>query len=337
MAFEAERFKAGAQHAESIYAAPTNRMPLQTNTNSLYFEHPTQALLAPTTRLRRRHTYTALNLDKKDSSEEIPGSDSSIYNARACSNTSENACDLEASIPMQDMSQRSSEGVEATLSMGVDQIPVYESCQVTGSSYFEEDSTVESTLNDKQEIGRDMEDKSRRELKRESKRADKRINKRSPYLNPNEHALVDNWEVLRTQFMYGQGTPLDTITERNSDSTLYGTLRRSKSVPELQTSFISKSLKRLSCASTDEPRVRKKPSKSMDDIRQVNSLTYDSCVDPKEPLIPPPERPVTPPGLPSWDRLQKRPSPVRQHNTGSSIRDRMRTTFGSGRKFKECG
>ncbi|KAM3085402.1 hypothetical protein ACMFMG_002480 [Clarireedia jacksonii] len=135
--------------------------------------------------------------------------------------------------------------------------------------------------------------------------------------------------ITETEFLYGHGTVLDTITEQKS----YGTIRsvaRTKSAEELLTvpllghrdSFTLG--KNISC---------RKHSFSLDGIWSIKDSYHDACsmiervarrslsiheiyAKPKEPIIAPPERPATPPGCPSWTEAQQpgpRPHIVPNH------------------------
>lgn len=149
-----------------------------------------------------------------------------------------------------------------------------------------------------------------------------------------------------TEFLYGHGTVLDTITEQRS----YGTIRtvaRTKSADDISTCHsISRARSADDISTTpllghrdsfilakDCP--RRKQSFSLDDIWSIKGSYHDACAmidqaarrrdratqrkisihevyaKPKEPLLAPPERPDTPPGCPSWTEAQ-RPGP-RQH------------------------
>ncbi|CAD6441805.1 5cfd225b-22c1-4abc-9f57-dae5f703e92b [Sclerotinia trifoliorum] len=139
-----------------------------------------------------------------------------------------------------------------------------------------------------------------------------------------------------TEFLYGHGTVLDTITEQKS----YGTMRSIKSADDIST---IRSIDRTKSADdlSNTPllghrdsfilaknRPRRQQSFSLDDIWSIKDSYHDACAmidqaarrrlsihevyaKPKEPLIAPPERPDTPPGCPSWTEAQ-RPGP-RQH------------------------
>ncbi|KAK8908999.1 hypothetical protein QC760_003339 [Botrytis cinerea] len=129
---------------------------------------------------------------------------------------------------------------------------------------------------------------------------------------------------VTTEFLYGHGTVLDTITEQKS----YGTMRsvtRTKSADDISTSPL---LGHRDSFTIAKNRPRHKQSFSLDDIWCIKDSYHDACAmidqaarrrlsihevyaKPKEPLLAPPERPDTPPGCPSWTEAQK-PGP-RQH------------------------
>ncbi|RDL41132.1 uncharacterized protein BP5553_01111 [Venustampulla echinocandica] len=124
-----------------------------------------------------------------------------------------------------------------------------------------------------------------------------------------------------TQFLYGHGTLLKTITEQNSCATM-NSLARRKSVDDLpnplnhRDSFVlAKSL-------------RRRHSFSLDDLALIKPSYYDGCpaiesttlkllpiheiyAQPKFPLHAPLPRPQTPPGMPSWTQAQN--LPARRH------------------------
>jgi len=126
------------------------------------------------------------------------------------------------------------------------------------------------------------------------------------------------------EFRYGHGTVLDTITEQTSCATI-GSLVRSKSVDRMpKFAFLGH---RDSFVLAKSP--RRKQSLSMDDIYLIKRSYHDACAnieeaaitalsinkvyaEPKAPLHDPPERPSTPPGMPSWTEAQNRhPQPRR--------------------------
>ncbi|KAL2070020.1 hypothetical protein VTL71DRAFT_14700 [Oculimacula yallundae] len=125
------------------------------------------------------------------------------------------------------------------------------------------------------------------------------------------------------QFRYGHGTALDTITEQKSFATLSSKARtksadNSPSIPFLghRDSFI--------IAKTP----RRQISFSLDDIAEIKRSYHDACgeievsyfalsdeicrpllsqevyAEPKLPIQAPPDRPPTPPGMPSWTESQ---------------------------------
>ncbi|KAK6612100.1 hypothetical protein H4I96_01313 [Botrytis cinerea] len=114
---------------------------------------------------------------------------------------------------------------------------------------------------------------------------------------------------VTTEFLYGHGTVLDTITEQKS----YGTMRsvtRTKSADDISTSPL---LGHRDSFTIAKNRPRHKQSFSLDDIWCIKDSYHDACAmidqaarrrlsihevyaKPKEPLLAPPERPDTPPG-----------------------------------------
>ncbi|QSZ29680.1 hypothetical protein DSL72_004196 [Monilinia vaccinii-corymbosi] len=142
-----------------------------------------------------------------------------------------------------------------------------------------------------------------------------------------------------TEFLYGHGTVLDTITEQKS----YGTIRsvaRTKSADDISTIRGIGRAKSADDLSTTpllghrdsfvlaKEYSRRQQSFSLDDLWSIKNSYHNACAmidqaarrrlsihevyaQPKEPLLAPPERPDTPPGCPSWTEAQ-RPGP-RQH------------------------
>ncbi|KAG4436563.1 hypothetical protein IFR05_007958 [Cadophora sp. M221] len=117
-------------------------------------------------------------------------------------------------------------------------------------------------------------------------------------------------------FRYGYGTALDTITEQKSFTTIRSKARtksadNSPSIPFLghRDSFI--------IAKTP----RRQISFSLDDLAEIKRSYHDACAvieqeicksllaqevyaEPKAPIQGPPDRPPTPPGMPSWTESQ---------------------------------
>ncbi|KAF7953884.1 uncharacterized protein EAE97_001283 [Botrytis byssoidea] len=157
--------------------------------------------------------------------------------------------------------------------------------------------------------------------------------------NMKQTSISTKPESTMTEFLYGHGTVLDTITEQKS----YGTMRsitRTKSADDISTIRSVARTKSADGISTSpllghrdsftiaKNRPRHKQSFSLDDIWCIKDSYHDACAmtdqaarrrlsirevyaKPKEPLLAPPERPDTPPGCPSWTEAQ-RPGP-RQH------------------------
>ncbi|KAL3426731.1 hypothetical protein PVAG01_00240 [Phlyctema vagabunda] len=109
-------------------------------------------------------------------------------------------------------------------------------------------------------------------------------------------------------FRYGRGTMLETIIEKKSNMTL-STLARTRSTDDLS-SLMNMQQQR------DVARLRRKQSFSVDDLILVNrsynatgtaptaSDAAEIYAQPKMPLQAPPDRPSTPPGMPSWTAAQ---------------------------------
>ncbi|PQE29732.1 hypothetical protein CJF32_00000395 [Rutstroemia sp. NJR-2017a WRK4] len=135
--------------------------------------------------------------------------------------------------------------------------------------------------------------------------------------------------IPETEFLYGHGTVLDTITEQKS----YGTIRsvaRTKSAEELLTVPL---LGHRDSFTLGKSASCRKHSFSLDDIWTIKDSYHEACAmiervarrslsiheiyaKPKEPIIAPPERPSTPPGCPSWTEAQQpgpRPHLVPNH------------------------
>ncbi|KAI6710027.1 hypothetical protein PZA11_001056 [Diplocarpon coronariae] len=140
-----------------------------------------------------------------------------------------------------------------------------------------------------------------------------------------------------TQFRYGNGTVLDTITEQKSFATLRTKAKTksadaSPSVPFLthRDSFILSKMP------------RRMISFSLDDIDLIKQSYHDACTaiekeatqpllahevyaEPKSPIHAPPDRPSTPPGMPSWAEAQRAPLPPprRQQPRKRSVLQRL--------------
>lgn len=124
------------------------------------------------------------------------------------------------------------------------------------------------------------------------------------------------------EFRYGYGTPLETITEQKSYTTIR-TASRPKSADDVP--FIPFLGHRDSFSLAKNP--RRKASFSLDDIVLVQKSYHEACAtierqifklpisevyaEPKAPVRAPPERPPTPDGMPSWTAAQNhRPRPT---------------------------
>lgn len=122
------------------------------------------------------------------------------------------------------------------------------------------------------------------------------------------------------QFRYGHGTVLETIVEQKSSGTR--TVSRTKSLDSMPSfPFLNH---RDSFMLARSP--RRKQSFSLDDLALINRYYHEACAtiekdackplplevteiyaQPKKPLHPPPKRPSTPPGMPSWTAAQNVP------------------------------
>ncbi|CZR58293.1 uncharacterized protein PAC_08185 [Phialocephala subalpina] len=131
------------------------------------------------------------------------------------------------------------------------------------------------------------------------------------------------------EIRYGWGTPLETITEQKSFTTLRSTRTtrttsrtRAKSADDVPSiPFLGH---RDSFSLVRSP--RRKASFSYDDIAKVQQSYHEACAtiereifklpinevyaEPKEPIRAPPERPPTPDGMPSWTAAQNAPRPT---------------------------
>jgi len=145
--------------------------------------------------------------------------------------------------------------------------------------------------------------------------------------------------VYDKQFLYGRGTVLETITEQNS----HGSMRifaRAKSADELHSiPFLGH---RDSFVVSKSP--RRKKSLSLDDLNLVKGSYYQAVAmierttqkplpiheiyaRPKTPVQEPPQRPPTPPGMPSWTEHQLRP-PQRRSSITRGASNRLQRFFG---------
>lgn len=258
------------------------RSPLSSNTNSpaptaIPAPVSTTADRAPTLRQIRRKG--SLSYHKKDSSEEIPSSNGSIYNAHTYSQSTS----ADSNGKPENTAQKDGTKTSSSVKAEIDHQPNWESW---------------------------------------------------------EYQLIPSDDAVGiTPFMYGQGTRLDTIIEKNSNSTMK-TLSHSRSTGAISTTTSSLSVK----ASFEKPRLQRRRSISLDDLSslQVSSIrrTYDAAIasaavnrpnrsqvnihgiyaQPKKPLLKPPARPETPPGMPSWTANQQRRIPNR---TSSDTRTRI--------------
>ncbi|RKF62961.1 hypothetical protein OnM2_029015 [Erysiphe neolycopersici] len=137
----------------------------------------------------------------------------------------------------------------------------------------------------------------------------------------NDENIRDVQTKLKTRsddigFLYGRGTILDTIAEQKSSTTMR-TIARSKSVEDLGNSAFLRYKN-----SFDLPNgLHRKRSFSVDDVELIKRSYHEACImierktpklssghqiyaQPKIPIDAPPERPKTPPGMPSWTASQ---------------------------------
>jgi hypothetical protein len=144
-------------------------------------------------------------------------------------------------------------------------------------------------------------------------------------------------------FRYGRGTALETIAEQKSTGTR--TISRTKSLDDLHNApFLNH---RDSFILSKGP--RRKQSFSFDDLALINQYYHDACAtiengickshrpeplitpeiyaQPKKPLHEPPNRPPTPPGMPSWTAAQLIPFGERLAQPPSRP-NRIRRLFG---------
>ncbi|KAL5318319.1 hypothetical protein ACEPPN_013378 [Leptodophora sp. 'Broadleaf-Isolate-01'] len=132
----------------------------------------------------------------------------------------------------------------------------------------------------------------------------------------NSREISSSYYIDAIYFRYGYGTALDTITEQKSFTTIRSKARtksadNSPSIPFLghRDSFI--------IAKTP----RRQISFSLDDVVEIKKSYHDACAvieqeickpllaqevyaEPKAPIQAPPDRPPTPPGMPSWTESQ---------------------------------
>ncbi|KAF4634624.1 hypothetical protein G7Y89_g3474 [Cudoniella acicularis] len=123
---------------------------------------------------------------------------------------------------------------------------------------------------------------------------------------------------VETEFLYGHGTILDTITEQKSTTTIRS-LARSKSADGINLSLLNH---RDSFVLMQGP--RRKHSFSLDDLALIKQTYHEACstieckaieplsireiyAQPRAPLHAPLCRPITPPGMPSWTAAQNIP------------------------------
>lgn len=161
---------------------------------------------------------------------------------------------------------------------------------------------------------------------------------------PSASSIANNVDDI--QFRYGHGTALETITEQKSFGTIR-TISRAKSADDVANSpFLNH---RDSFVLAKSP--RRKHSFSLDDLALINKSYHEACAmieretckackpplevpevyaQPMKPLHAPPERPQTPPGMPSWTAAQNAPPRVRRitYSTPPVKQNRFQRFFG---------
>ena len=161
--------------------------------------------------------------------------------------------------------------------------------------------------------------------------------------NTRDHkSFMDTYPDDGIDFRYGHGTPLETITEQRSCTTIR-TLTRTKSADDALTiPFLTH---RDSFVLARSP--RRKMSFSLDDMTLINKSYHEACslieqtaskpssvheiyAQPKLPIQAPLERPPTPPGMPSWSAAQDLTPEQRQQasRNQSGIQNRFQRFFG---------
>ena len=138
-----------------------------------------------------------------------------------------------------------------------------------------------------------------------------------------------------TEFRYGRGTILGTITEQKSSNTIR-TLAHTRSADNLPTVLFLNHCDSFELAKSP----RRKQSFSVDDLASIQRNYHEACAmierethkplpvheiyaQPKTPVHPPVHRPPTPPGMPSWTAAQSLPRQVRGPNNGSGVQNRL--------------
>lgn len=140
-------------------------------------------------------------------------------------------------------------------------------------------------------------------------------------------ASTNTFDAHEGPFLYGRGTVLETITERNSLGSIR-ILTRSKSADDLTTfpflglqdSFIlTKNPQHKKSLSLDDLDLFKDPYHqvitSIEHATEKPLAIHEIYAQPKAPIQEPPHRPETPPGIPSWTEHQLHASqrrPVRR-------------------------
>lgn len=150
-------------------------------------------------------------------------------------------------------------------------------------------------------------------------------------------------------FIYGHGTVLNSIPESRSNATLR-TVARAKSMEDLQKKHLDgiRNTSYSSFFATKSP--RRKQSFSFDDITSINNSYHEAITviertarktslkvdevyaEPKLPVHEPPNRPATPPGMPSWTAHQNMP-PRPQGRPNPKPQNRFQRFFGLPSSF----
>ncbi len=153
-------------------------------------------------------------------------------------------------------------------------------------------------------------------------------------------------DIGEIQFLYGHGTILQTITEQHSCGTI-GTLERRRSADNLDNCML--------LGYRDSHRLAKSPRRklsfSLDDLALIKRSYHEACTTiayearkqlqipevyarPKTPVVDPPNRPSTPPGMPSWtasqnlfSSTQTRRAPQRQQTRQLGKQNRFQRFF----------
>lgn len=151
--------------------------------------------------------------------------------------------------------------------------------------------------------------------------------------------------VVETPILYGHGTPLATIIEQKSATTMRTTtpaLSRPRFTPDFSSCLAPAtprlaycdSMELLSTSTMSSPRRRN--SFSADDLELIKRSYHDACTtiarnarrafpvdeiyaQPRRPVVPPPNRPGTPPGMPSWTAAQIAPRNTARNQVQATV------------------